>query len=92
MSKGIQNGVDIINDVSSLNFDNESFNLINSKTIPFILHHMQGSPETMQNNPIYEDVLLDIFDFFEEKINFCLKKNIKKNLLFWIQESDLEKI
>jgi dihydropteroate synthase len=81
MSKGIQNGVDIINDVSGLNFDNESFNLINSKKIPFILHHMQGYPNTMQNNPTYEDVLLDIFDFFEEKINFCLKNNYKKELI-----------
>jgi len=81
MSKGIQNGVDIINDVSGLNFDNESFNLINSKKLPFILHHMQGSPETMQNNPIYKDVLLDIFDFFEEKINFCLKKKYKKEFI-----------
>ena len=81
MIKGIQNGVDIINDVSGLNFDNESFNLINSKKLPFILHHMQGSPETMQNNPIYKDVLLDIFDFFEEKINFCLKKKYKKEFI-----------
>jgi len=81
MGKGIQNGVDIINDVSGLNFDNESFNLINSKKLPFILHHMQGSPETMQNNPIYKDVLLDIFDFFEEKINFCLKKKYKKEFI-----------
>jgi dihydropteroate synthase len=81
MSKGIQNGIDIINDVSGLNFDNESFNLINSKKLPFILHHMQGSPETMQNNPIYKDVLLDIFDFFEEKINFCLKKKYKKEFI-----------
>ena len=81
MSKGIQNGVDIINDVSGLNFDNKSFNFLNSKKIPFILHHMQGTPETMQNNPIYEDVLLDIFDFFEEKINFYLKHNYKKELI-----------
>jgi dihydropteroate synthase len=81
MSKGIQNGVDIINDVSGLNFDNKSFNLINSKKLPFILHHMQGSPETMQNNPIYKNVLLDIFDFFEEKINFCLKKKYKKKFI-----------
>ncbi len=81
MNKGIQNGVDFINDVSGLNFDNESFNLINSKKLPFILHHMQGSPETMQNNPIYKDVLLDIFDFFEEKINFCLKKKYKKEFI-----------
>jgi len=81
MSKGIQNGVNIINDVSGLNFDDKSFNLINSKTIPFILHHMQGTPKTMQNNPTYEDVLLDIFDFFEEKINFCLKKKYKKEFI-----------
>jgi len=76
MSNGIENGVDIINDVSGLNFDKRSFDLINSKKKPFILHHMQGTPETMQNNPTYEDVLLDIFDFFEEKINYCIKKKL----------------
>jgi len=81
MSKGIQNGADIINDVSSLNFDDKSFDLINSKNIPFILHHMQGTPYTMQNNPTYGDVLLDIFDFFEEKINFCIKQNYNKELI-----------
>ena len=81
MSNGIENGVDIINDVSSLNFDKRSFDLINSKKKPFILHHMQGTPETMQNNPTYEDVLLDIFNFFEEKINFCTKKNYAKEFI-----------
>ena len=78
MSNGIENGVDIINDVSGLNFDKRSFDLINSKKKPFILHHMQGTPATMQNNPTYEDVLLDIFDFFETKINFFTKKNYRK--------------
>ena len=76
MSKGIDCGIDIINDVSGLNFDKEAFDIINSKKVPFILHHMQGTPDTMQKNPKYEDALLDIFDFFEEKINFCLKKKI----------------
>ena len=70
MQKGIEEGINIINDVSGLNFDKKSFNLINSKKIPFILHHMQGTPETMQNNPKYDDALLDIFDFFEDKIEF----------------------
>jgi len=78
MKKGIEHGVNIINDVSGLNFDKKSFNVINSKNIPFILHHMQGTPDTMQKNPKYEDALLDIYDFFEEKINFCTKKNFKK--------------
>ena len=82
MKKGIECGVDIINDVSGLNFDKKSFDVINSKKIPFILHHMQGTPDTMQNNPKYDDALLDIFDFFEKKINFCLKKKYKKQFIF----------
>ena len=78
---GIQNVADIINDLSCLSFDKQSFNLINSKKIPFVLHHMQGTPNTMQNNPMYKDALLDIFDFFEKKINYCLKQNFKKELI-----------
>ena len=81
MRKGIEQGVDIINDVSGLNFDNKSFDLINSKNTPFVLHHMQGTPDIMQKNPTYDDALLDIFDFFEEKINFCIKKKFKKEFI-----------
>ena len=81
MNRGIENGIDLINDVSGLDFDNKSFDLINSKRIPFILHHMQGTPDTMQKNPTYDDVLLDIFDFFEKKINFCKKQNYGKELI-----------
>ena len=81
MRKGIEQGVDIINDVSGLNFDNKSFDLINSKNTPFVLHHMQGTPDIMQKNPTYDDALLDIFDFFEEKINFCMKKKFKKEFI-----------
>ena len=81
MSNGIKNGVDIINDVSGLNFDKKSFDIVKSKQIPLILHHMQGTPSTMQNNPIYDDVLLDIFDFFESKINFFTQKGYKKKLI-----------
>ena len=42
---------------------------------------MQGTPDTMQNNPTYDDVLLDIFDFFENKINFCIKKKFKEEFI-----------
>ena len=81
MKKGIKNGINIINDVSGLNFDKKSFNVINSKKIPFVLNHMQGSPNTMQDNPTYDDVLLDIYDFFQEKINFCIKNKYKKEFI-----------
>ena len=79
MKKGIEKGIDIINDVSGLKFDNQSFDLINKTKIPFILHHMQGTPDLMQKNPTYDDALLDIYDFFNDKINYCLSKNYKKD-------------
>ena len=81
MNKGIEAGANIINDVSGLNFDNKSFDLINSKKIPFILNHMQGTPNTMQKNPKYRDAILDIYDFFEKKINFYIKKKYKKEFI-----------
>jgi dihydropteroate synthase len=76
MINGIKKGISIINDVSGLNFDKKSFDLINSIKIPFILHHMQGTPNTMQLKPAYKDALLDIYDFFEKKINYSKNKNI----------------
>ena len=81
MKKGIEKGVNIINDVSGLDFDKKSLNIISAGKIPFILHHMQGTPDTMQKNPKYTDALLDIYDFFEKKINFFIKKKIKKELI-----------
>jgi len=81
MKKGIEEGIKIINDVSGLSFDNKSFDIINSKNVPFILHHMQGTPSTMQKNPKYNDALLDIYDFFDKKINYCLKKNYNKKFI-----------
>jgi dihydropteroate synthase len=81
MKKSIENGANIINDVSGLNYDKKSFRIIKSKNIPFILNHTQGTPNTMQNNPKYDDVLLDIYDFFEKKINVFLKKKIEKKFI-----------
>ena len=79
MKNGFNFGVDIINDVSGLSFDENSFSTIKSKKKPFILHHMKGTPLTMQNNPTYDNVLLDIFDFFESKIKFYEKKGFSRN-------------
>ena len=81
MTKGIGLGISIINDVSGLNFDKKSFDIINSKKIPFILHHMQGTPNTMQDKPKYDDALLDIFDFFEKKIQVFLKRKHIKDFI-----------
>tara|TARA_Y100000590_G_scaffold451513_1_gene593013 strand:- start:146 stop:1201 length:1056 start_codon:yes stop_codon:yes gene_type:complete len=68
MEKGIKNGVKLINDISGLQQDKKTIDILKKYKIPFVIHHIQGKPETMQKNPKYKNVLLDIYDFFEEKI------------------------
>jgi len=79
MEKGIKLGVNLINDVSGLNYDNNSINILKRYKVPFVLQHSQGNPDTMQKNPKYQNVLLDIYDFFEERIKFLRKIGIKHN-------------
>ena len=79
MKKGIEYGVKIINDVSGLNYDSETINVLKKNKIPFVIQHSQGIPENMQNKPRYKNELLEIYDFFEQKINFLRKIGIKHN-------------
>ena len=79
MEKGIRFGVKIINDVSGLNYDPETKNILKKYKIPFIIQHSQGTPKNMQNNPSYKNELLDIYDFFENKIKFLRSIGIKHN-------------
>ncbi len=79
MEKGIKLGVFLINDVSGLNFDYNSVNVLKRHKVPFVLQHSLGNPDVMQKNPKYQNVLLDIYDFFEEKIKFLRKIGIKHN-------------
>ena len=82
MNKGIKIGIKLINDVSGLTHDLETINVLKKNKIPFVIHHSQGTPEKMQNNPQYKNELLDIYDFFEEKIKFLRLKGIKhKNII-----------
>jgi dihydropteroate synthase len=82
IKKGIKHGVKIINDVSGLDYDSETINVLKKYKIPFVIQHSQGTPENMQNKPRYKNELLDIYDFFEKKINFLKKVGIKhKNII-----------
>ena len=68
MEKGIKLGVKMINDVSGLDFDNKTVEILKKYQTPFVIQHTQGIPENMQNKPRYGNELLDIYDFFEKKI------------------------
>ena len=82
MKKGIKYGVKIINDVSGLNYDAETIKVLKKHKTPFVIQHSLGTPDKMQNKPVYKNELLDIYDFFEHKIKFLKKFGIKhKNII-----------
>ena len=79
MENGIKLGVNLINDISGLSHDKKTIQILKKYKSPFIIHHIQGSPSTMQKNPKYKNVILDIYDFFEKKISQVRKNGIKHN-------------
>ncbi len=68
--------VDIINDISGGNFDGNMFETIAKLQVPYVCMHMQGTPEKMQNNPQYKDVVKDLLKYFSEKIEQAKKIGI----------------
>ena len=74
MTQAINKKADIVNDVSGFQYRPDSIEKLKGYNVWKVLHHMQGTPNTMQINPKYKNVLLDIFDFFEEKLNKDFKK------------------
>ena len=79
MNKGIKIGIKLINDISGLGYDPKTIDILKKNKSPFVIQHSQGTPENMQNNPKYKNELLDIYDFFEERIKFLRSKGIKHN-------------
>lgn len=69
-------GAAIINDISAGEMDKDMFNTIAKHNIPYIIMHMQGTPETMQNNPKYGNIMMDLNKYFSEKINTLNKLGV----------------
>lgn len=78
MEKAIDAGAQIINDISSLK-DKKSAEIISKNKVGVVLMHMQGNPQTMQQNPNYNNVSLEITNYLELKRKFALNNGIKEN-------------
>jgi dihydropteroate synthase len=74
-------GIDIINDVTALTGDAESLAVAAASRARIVLMHMQGTPETMNQAPAYDDVALDVFDYLELRIEACVAAGIERNRL-----------
>ena len=91
LKKSLSFKINLLNDVSGLSHDVQMVNILRETNIPFVLHHIQGTPKTMQKNPKYKNVLLDIYDYFEKKLAYIDNKINHCNIII-ILELDLEKI
>jgi len=80
--KAIDAGAEMINDISGLRFDSEMVKVASKYNIPVIIMHIKGTPQNMQESPNYENVIKEIKDYFEERINFADSMGIKgKNII-----------
>lgn len=68
MEAVLEYGAGIINDISGGEADRKMFHVVEKIQVPYIMMHMQGVPGTMQENPVYDDVVADILKWFGERI------------------------
>ena len=76
--KALLAGADFINDISGFTFDSRMMKIVKKFDVPVVLMHIKGTPQDMQTNPTYIDVIKDLLEFFSFQINKALDFGIKK--------------
>ncbi|EQB64046.1 MAG: Dihydropteroate synthase [candidate division Zixibacteria bacterium RBG-1] len=79
--KAMEAGAELINDISGLRFDSEMVKLAAKYNVPVVIMHIKGTPQNMQESPYYENVLKEIKDYFEERVNFADSMGIQEQNL-----------
>lgn len=73
----LDEGADIVNDISALRFDPEMASLIAAARVPVVLMHMRGSPRTMQEQPRYHNVLQEVKEFLAARTRFAVDAGVE---------------
>jgi dihydropteroate synthase len=76
VQQALEAGAGMVNDISALRFDEGMLEVLAKYDVPFVLMHMQGEPRTMQENPQYIDVVSDIIDFLQKRIELATAAGI----------------
>jgi dihydropteroate synthase len=79
--KAVHAGAHIVNDISGGTIDEKMFTTIAELNVPYVLMHIKGTPETMQKNPHYENVVEEVKQFFEERTAKLHALGIKQIIL-----------
>ena len=78
MTAAVAAGARMINDVSALTYDKRSAEVAASLNVPVILMHHRGAPEVMQDDPRYDDVLVEIYLWLEKRIAAAVEAGVKR--------------
>ena len=79
MRRAAAAGADMLNDVSAFTHDADALAAAAESGLPVVLMHAQGDPKTMNDDPRYDDVVLDVFDYLEGRIQACVAAGIPKS-------------
>jgi dihydropteroate synthase len=79
--EGLENGVKIINDISSFSYEPGILEVVQKYNAPYIIMHMKGIPENMQNNPYYDEVVSEVYDFLIDKLKEIKQYNLKNIII-----------
>lgn len=79
MRRAIAAGVGIVNDVTALTHEADSMAVVAGAGVEVVLMHAQGDPSTMQDDPRYDDVVLEVFDWLEARVAACLRAGIARH-------------
>lgn len=81
MQRALALGAGLVNDVSALTFDDAALAAVAAAGCPVVLMHHRGDPQTMQDDPRYDDALLDVFDWLEARIDAVAAGGIARDLV-----------
>jgi len=79
--EALRAGASIINDISALRLDPEMASVAAEAGVPVILMHMKGTPEDMQRNPVYSDLISEIRDFLKDAARRAVEAGISEDLI-----------
>jgi len=76
--KAIKAGANIVNDISGLQFDASMADVVKNNNVPVVIMHIKGTPREMQKDPHYDDLMQEVVAYFQERVEFCRQRGIKK--------------
>lgn len=79
MTAALAAGARLINDVSALTYDDRSVEVVAAAAVPVVLMHHQGRPETMQQDPRYDDVTVEVYEWLEDRIEEVAKAGVDRS-------------